>query len=95
MENKHFFYVLECGDGSYYAGYTNNLEKRVKVHNNGKGSRYTRSRLPVRVIYYEEFLSKSDAMKAEYKFKQLNRKEKEEYMKKRRWYDVATEKLSK
>ncbi len=45
--NKHYFYVLECQDESYYAGYTNNLEHRVKVHNQGKGAKYTRGRTPV------------------------------------------------
>ncbi len=80
--NSHFFYVLECNDGSYYAGYTVNLERRVKVHNEGKGARYTRSHRPVHLLYYEEFATKTEAMQAEYRFKQLNRKEKEEYVQK-------------
>ncbi|HLG27369.1 MAG TPA: GIY-YIG nuclease family protein, partial [Paenisporosarcina sp.] len=49
--NDHTFYVLECVDGSYYAGYTNDLSKRVSVHNSGKGAKYTRARLPVACIY--------------------------------------------
>ncbi|MBO9131285.1 GIY-YIG nuclease family protein [Bacillus sp. 165] len=93
MESNHFFYVLECRDGSYYAGYTNDLEKRVRVHNKGKGARYTRSRLPVKMIYYEQFCSKSDALKAEYRFKQFKRHEKEGYMQERREYHAATEEL--
>ena len=77
---EHFFYVLECGDGSYYAGYTNDLERRVRVHNEGKGAKYTRAKLPVRCIYYEKFETKREAMQAEYKFKQLNRNQKERYI---------------
>ena len=79
---NHYFYVLLCKDNTYYAGYTNNLEKRLKTHNEGKGAKYTRARLPVQLIYHEVFLDKSHALKAEYVFKQLNRKGKESYMRK-------------
>ncbi|MDF2903403.1 MAG: nuclease superfamily protein, partial [Bacillus sp. (in: firmicutes)] len=44
MENKHYFYVLECRDGSFYGGYTNHLERRIMQHNEGKGAKYTRGR---------------------------------------------------
>lgn len=83
MEKKaeHFFYVLECRDSSYYAGYTNDLERRVRVHNEGKGAKYTRAKLPVQCIYYETYEDKREAMRAEYKFKQLTRSQKEYYMK--------------
>lgn len=77
MENKHYMYVLECSDGSYYTGYTNRLEERVKMHNNGKGAKYTRGRTPVTLLYTECFETKESAMKAEYRFKQLSRKQKE------------------
>lgn len=78
MVNKmHYFYVLECADGSYYAGYTNNLEKRVDTHNEGKGAKYTRARRPVVLRYYEQYETKTEAMQAEYRFKQLKRPEKE------------------
>ncbi|WP_088043523.1 GIY-YIG nuclease family protein [Bacillus sp. EAC] len=81
MENsKHYLYVLECNDASFYAGYTTNIERRIKQHNDGKGAKYTRSRVPVRCIYQEEFLSKREAMQAEYAFKQLTRTNKERYM---------------
>ena len=79
-ENSHYFYVLECSDNSYYAGYTNNLEKRIATHNAGKGAKYTRARGPVKCIYYETFETKQQAMAAEYAFKQLNRTKKIEYM---------------
>jgi putative endonuclease len=73
-----FVYLLRCGDNTFYCGYTNDLKKRVKAHNEGKGAKYTKKRLPVYLIYYEKFLTKSEAMKREYQIKQLSRKEKEE-----------------
>jgi putative endonuclease len=81
-KSNHYFYVLKCCDGSYYAGYTNDLDRRVAVHNEGKGARYTRGRLPVQLLYHETFLSKSEALRAEYRFKQLTRKQKEKYIRK-------------
>lgn len=78
--NNHFFYVLECADQSYYAGYTNNVEKRVATHNAGKGAKYTRARGPVKCIYVEKFETKQEAMRAEYAFKQLNRMQKSKYI---------------
>lgn len=79
-ESNHYFYVLECHDASYYAGYTNNLEKRVATHNAGKGAKYTKARRPVKCIYFETFDTKQQAMSAEYAFKQLTRTKKIEYM---------------
>ena len=80
MENKHYFYVLQCNDNTLYAGYTNNLENRVATHNRGKGAKYTKVRIPVKCIYYETFESKQEAMREEYAFKQLKRSEKLSYM---------------
>lgn len=76
-KNEHFFYVLKCRDHTYYAGYTNNVSKRVKVHNEGKGAKYTRGRTPVELVHVEGFPTKTEAMQAEYRFKQLSRNEKE------------------
>lgn len=76
-KNKHYFYVLECRDGSYYAGYTNNIEERVRKHNAGKGAKYTRAKRPVTLRYWEEYETKTEAMQAEYRFKQLKRADKE------------------
>lgn len=73
----NYVYILECSDGTFYTGWTNNLEKRVKMHSQGKGAKYTKGRRPVRLIYHEEFKEKIDAMKREYEIKQLTRKEKE------------------
>jgi putative endonuclease len=81
---EHFFYVLECRDKSFYGGYTNNMEKRLAVHNEGKGAKYTRARRPVILLYKEEFETKSEAMKAEYAFKKLTRKEKERFLEERK-----------
>ena len=89
---EHLFYVLECNDGSYYAGYTNDLDKRVRVHNEGKGAKYTRAKKPVRCIYHESFETKREAMQAEYQFKQLKRDAKENYIGKERNRDEITKK---
>ncbi|MBE1556198.1 GIY-YIG nuclease family protein [Sporosarcina limicola] len=90
--DNHFFYVLECKDGSYYAGYTNDLEKRIRVHNEGKGAKYTRAKRPVRYIYHENFETKREAMRAEYQFKQLKRDAKELYIGKGQDSDEVTKK---
>ena len=52
--NKAYMYVVECADGTLYTGYTTNVEKRIKTHNSGKGAKYTRSRLPVKLIYQKK-----------------------------------------
>ena len=61
---------------AYYCGWTNDLENRLKAHNSGKGAKYTRSRLPVALVYYEEFETAKEAQKREYQIKKLSRKEK-------------------
>lgn len=78
---KHYAYMLRCSDGSIYSGYTTDPHRREKVHNSGKGAKYTQTRLPVKLVYFEEFDNKIDAMKREYAFKQLTHKEKEEIIK--------------
>ncbi|SDJ60150.1 GIY-YIG nuclease family protein [Streptococcus gallolyticus] len=77
---KSYMYVVECADGTLYTGYTTNVEKRIKTHNSGKGAKYTRSRLPVKLIYQESFDSKEAAMSAESYFKQKTRQQKLEYI---------------
>lgn len=77
MEKKQYVYILKCSDGSYYTGWTTNLEKRVETHNSGKGAKYTRSRRPVELIYYEEFEDKTEAQAREREIKKLRREEKE------------------
>lgn len=77
---RWFLYILKCGDGTLYTGVTLDLDRRVAQHNNGTASRYTRSRLPVRVIHQERCKDRSSALKKEYAMKQLSRTEKEEYI---------------
>jgi putative endonuclease len=94
MENEeHYFYVLSCKDNSLYAGYTNNLQRRIKLHNEGKGAKYTRGRGPVKLVFSKKFPTKSDAMKAEYAFKKWDRNKKLQYIKEGSDFYVATEKL--
>ena len=80
MHKMCYTYILECADGTYYTGWTTDLEKRLKAHNSGKGAKYTKSRRPVRFVYYEEYEDKISAMKREYAIKQLTRQEKEALM---------------
>lgn len=83
MENKrnesqnNYTYMLRCADGSLYTGWTNHLEKRVSTHNAGRGAKYTRSRLPVELVYSECFATKEEAMSREAAIKKLTRKQKE------------------
>ena len=69
-------YILECSDGTFYTGVTNNLANRVEQHNLGKGAKYTRCRLPVKVTYQEHAPDKGSALKREYEIKQLSREKK-------------------
>jgi len=76
-KEKFFVYLVECRDRSLYCGWTNDLEKRVEAHNQGKGAKYTKRRRPVRLVFSEECKSKSAAMKLENRIKSLTRREKE------------------
>jgi len=72
----HYVYLLECSDGTLYCGYTNDLKKRIEAHNSGKGARYTRGRLPVKLVYRQKLSSKGAALKRELRIKRLPRKQK-------------------
>ncbi|TDM07212.1 GIY-YIG nuclease family protein [Macrococcus lamae] len=74
--DEHYIYIVKCSDDTLYTGYTTDLEKRLAVHNAGKGAKYTKNRLPVTRIYSEQHPTKSEAMKREYAIKQLTRNEK-------------------
>ena len=77
-QNKWFLYVLLCADGSYYTGVTTDTSRRLYEHNHSqRGAKYTRRRRPVNLIYSVSCANRSEAQKAEYKFKKLNRKQKE------------------
>ena len=73
----NYVYMLKCADGSLYTGWTNHLQQRLKAHQEKKGARYTRSRLPVELVYFEEFDDRIEAMRREYAIKQLSREEKQ------------------
>lgn len=75
MDN--YTYIVRCSDGTLYTGWTNDLDKRIQSHNEGKGAKYTKTRTPVTLAYYETFPTKQEAMKREYVIKQMRRKEKE------------------
>lgn len=80
MDHKAYMYVLECRDGSYYIGYTTDVRRRLAIHNSGKGAKYTRARLPVKLIYAQGFASKEEAMSAEALLKRKKRPQKEEFL---------------
>ncbi len=74
--NKWVLYIIECKDGSLYTGITTNLEKRIKQHNEGRTTKYTRGRKPVKLVYNKFFNSESSARKKEIEIKNLSRKDK-------------------
>lgn len=76
----YYVYILKCSDGSYYTGYTSDLSRRVKQHNEGVGGRYTRSRRPVKLLYKEECATRAEAMRREREIKKMSRKNKEDLM---------------
>jgi putative endonuclease len=73
---QHYVYMARCANGSLYTGYTKNVERRIAKHNAGKGGRYTRANRPVELLRYWSFISKTEALQAEYAIKQLPRKKK-------------------
>ena len=75
---KNFTYIVECSDHTLYTGWTNDLEKRITAHNEGKGAKYTKTRRPVRLVYFETFATKEEAMSREYRIKQLSRRKKQQ-----------------
>jgi len=76
MVKQWLVYMLECGDGTLYTGITDDLPRRLEMHRAGKGAKYTRGRAPLTVVYQEHVISYSEALKREYRIKQLSRPEK-------------------
>lgn len=76
MEKKNYVYILKCSDGTFYTGWTTDIEARVNTHNSGSGAKYTRGRRPVSLVYYEELPDKSAALKREAAIKRLPRNKK-------------------
>lgn len=72
----NYTYILKCSDNSLYTGWTTDINKRIKCHNNGKGAKYTRGRRPVSLEYFETFKTRQEAMKREYAIKKLSREKK-------------------
>ena len=72
----NYAYILRCADGTLYTGWTNDLEKRLEAHNSGRGAKYTRTRIPVELVYYEECAAKEEAMSREWHIKHLSRAQK-------------------
>ena len=73
----NYTYIVKCSDETFYTGWTNDLEKRIEMHNSGKGAIYTKARLPVELVYYEAFDTKDEAMSREWHIKRLSRSEKQ------------------
>lgn len=73
---SNYCYILRCADGTLYTGWTNDLDRRLRAHNAGRGGKYTRVRRPVELAYYERFSSKEEAMSREWHIKRLAREQK-------------------
>lgn len=84
----YWVYILRCKDGTYYTGYTSNLEKRVALHNSGKGAKYLRNKLPVILVYAKEYRYYKNALHRERNIKKLTRQQKEELI---RIYEINSE----
>ncbi|MCF7918006.1 GIY-YIG nuclease family protein [Candidatus Gracilibacteria bacterium] len=78
---EYFFYFAQCSDGSLYAGYTANIQEREKIHNQGKGAKFTAGRRPIKIIYWEEFETQKEAMQREIQVKKWCREKKEKLIK--------------
>ncbi|GLB29860.1 GIY-YIG domain-containing protein [Lacrimispora amygdalina] len=72
----NYTYLVKCADNTLYCGWTNHLEKRIEAHNQGKGAKYTKTRRPVELVYYESYPTKEEAMRREVQIKKLSRKDK-------------------
>lgn len=77
-KKKNYTYIVRCSDNTLYTGWTNDLNHRVKCHNEKKGAKYTKNRTPVSLVYYEEFETKSEAMQREAEIKKLTKAKKEQ-----------------
>ena len=81
MDSQWYLYILRCGDGTFYTGITNDIEKRLEAHRTGKGAKYTRGRGPLELAYQETLESYSHALKRELEVKKLSRLQKEQMIK--------------
>lgn len=76
LQKRNFVYLVRCADDSLYCGWTTDLEGRIAAHNNGTGAKYTKSRRPVELVYFEEYENRHEALSREWHIKRLRRKEK-------------------
>ena len=81
-------YILKCSDNTLYTGFTVDIKSRIDKHNSGKASKYTRGRLPVKLVYFEVFSTKTDALKREYEIKQFSKDKKNHIIKSNNIYEV-------
>ena len=81
MKKKDCVYILECNDGTLYTGWTNDIDKRFKAHNDGKGAKYTKGTRPLKLVYLEELETKSEALKRENKIKKMTKDKKRQLIK--------------
>lgn len=89
MKKPNYVYILKCADGTLYTGWTNDLEKRLRAHNEGRGAKYTRGRLPAELVYYEAFEERSEAMGREWAIKQLTREQKLQLIRQKKMEEPA------
>ena len=82
--SMNYVYIVRCSDDTLYCGWTADLDNRIKTHNSGKGAKYTRSRIPVKLVYYEEYEDRTEALSREWHIKRLTREEKLELIRKGR-----------
>ncbi|MCC6759119.1 MAG: GIY-YIG nuclease family protein [Candidatus Omnitrophica bacterium] len=76
--SQYFVYIVECATGTYYTGYTKDIDKRIKLHNSGHGAKYLRGKLPVTLVFKKEYKYYKNALTAEREVKKLSRKQKEQ-----------------
>lgn len=88
--NQNYTYILQCKDGTYYTGWTNDIRKRLHIHRSGQGAKYTKGRGPLTLVHLEVFDTQSEAMKREAFIKTLSRAEKEELLKDTSWKTMLT-----
>lgn len=80
-KGQYWVYILQCNDGTYYTGYTNDLKNRVALHNKGNGAKYLKRRLPVKLVYAKEYRYYKNALRAERRLKKLTREQKSKFVK--------------
>ena len=76
VRKSHYVYILRCSNGDLYTGYTVDPERRLRLHNEGRASKFTRSRLPVKIVHLERYYSRSHALKREFAIKRMPRSQK-------------------